>query len=162
MSIGATRRERGFSLVETLVAAGILVTLLASLAQLMGWSVSQAREAGSRARAMSVAQDKLEKLRALAWTVDLDGNPVSDPALATSPTGALDVNTSGHVELVGAAGQVVLGPDALVVRRWAVAPIDLATPDAIAITVCVFRPPASHTARAGADLCLSTARVRQP
>jgi hypothetical protein len=149
-------------LLETLVAAGVLVTILASLAQLIGWSVSQSREAGSRVRAISAAQDKLEKLRALAWTVDLDGNPVSDPALATSPSGALDVNTSGHVEFVGAAGQVVLGPDALVVRRWAVEPIDSTAPEAIAITVCAFRPPASNAARAGADLCLSTVRVRQP
>jgi ABC-type uncharacterized transport system permease subunit len=148
-------------LLETLVAAGVLVTLLASLAQLIVWSVSQAREAGSRVRAMGAVQDKIEKLRARAWTVDLDGNPVSDPALATSPSGALDVNTSGHVELVGAAGQVVFGPDALVVRRWAVEPIDSIAPDAIAITVCAFRPPAS-AAQAGADLCLSTVRVRQP
>ncbi len=155
-------RQRGFSLAETLVASGILITTLASLAPLVAWGVAQAREAGSRSRAIGAAQDKLEKLRAMPWTVDLNGNPVSHPGLATSPFGALDVNTSGYVEHIDGAGRVVNGPSALLVRRWAVEPIDSSFPDAIAIAVCVFRPPATHTSRAGADLCLTTARVRQP
>ena len=154
--------ERGFSLAETLVASGILITTLASLAQLVAWSVTQAREAGTRSRAMSAAQDKLERLRALPWTVDLSGNAVSHPALAASPFGALDVNTSGYVEYIDGAGRVVPGGDALAVRRWSVEPIDTSFPDAIAITVCVFRLPATNMARAAADLCLSTVRVRQP
>jgi type II secretory pathway pseudopilin PulG len=162
MSFRLTRDGRGFSLVETLVAAGILVTTLASLAQLVAWSVTQTREAGGRSRAMSAAQDKLEKLRALPFTLDLDGTPVTDSALATSPSGALDVNTSGNFEYIDGTGRIVLGSDALVVRRWGVEPIDSGTPDAIAITVCVFRLAATNTGRKGADVCVSTARVRQP
>jgi type II secretory pathway pseudopilin PulG len=155
-------RQRGFSLAETLVASAILIATLASLAQLVAWSVTRAGETGNRSRAIGAAQDKLEKLRALPWTADLNGNPVSDPALATSPFGALDVNTSGYVEHIDGAGRVVNGPGAVLVRRWTVEPIDSSSPDAIAIAVCVFRPPATHISRAGADLCLTTARVRQP
>lgn len=144
--------ERGFSLLETLIAAGILLTLLAGLAQLVTWSVSQAQLAGHRSLALIVAQDKLETLRAASWTFDLDGVAVSGSELAVSPSGSLDTNIAGYVEHV----------DAAMLRRWAVTPIDMGTPDAIAITVCVFRAPAITVGRDGADACVSSARVRQP
>ena len=151
MSIDIRRGQYGFSLVEVLVAAGILVTMLAGLAQLVGWSVNHASRSDRRSRARLAVQDKLEQLRALSWTVDLNGAAVSDPALAPSPANALDANTSGWVDDVDG-----------VVRRWAVEPVDSGVPDAIAITACAFQPPALHLSRRRADACLSTVRVRQP
>ena len=54
--------RRGFSLVETVVASAILIGVLASLAQLVDWSVQRAREGAERDRAIIAAQDKLEQL----------------------------------------------------------------------------------------------------
>jgi hypothetical protein len=151
MSIDGRWDEDGFSLVEALVAAGILVTILAGLAQLIAWNVNHASRSDRRSRARVAVQDKLERLRAMAWTVDLGGVTVSDPDLALSPSSALDASTNGWVdEFQG------------VVRRWAIESVDSGVPDAIAITVCAFPPPALHLSRRGADVCLSTVRVRQP
>lgn len=154
--------ERGFSLIETLIAAGILVTILAGLAQLVAWSVSQTRLAGGRSRALLVAQDKLESLRAAAWTFDLSGATVSGPELAASPSGSLDTNVAGYVEHVDTAGRIARQTDALMLRRWAVTPLDSGTPETIAITVCAFRAPALTAGRDSAEACVSSARVRQP
>ncbi|MGH9387118.1 MAG: type IV pilus modification PilV family protein [Vicinamibacterales bacterium] len=162
MSVELDRHERGFTLMETLIAAGILVTVLASLAQLVAWSVTQARDAGRRSRALTAAQDQLEKLRGLPWTLDLNGEAVSHPALAISPADSLDESVAGYTDSVDEAGQVVDGPPAIIVRRWAVMSIESGTPDAISIVVCAFRAPALGVPREGADGCVSTARVRQP
>ena len=155
-------REPGFSLIETLVAAGILVTTLAGVAQLVAWGVNQTRESGRRSQALNAAQDQLEKLRALPWSVDLNGAAVSHTALTPSPAGSLDVDSAGYSDSLDGDGQVVNGSSAITVRRWAVAPIGGNTPDAIAIVVCAFRAPATGVTQAGADACVSTARVRQP
>ena len=162
MRSGHVRAEAGFSLIETLIAAAILITVLAGLAQMVAWSVSHAREAGSRSRALVAAQDKLEELRALSWSIDLNGLPLSDSGLSPSPAGSLDTNTSGYCEFLDAAGRVTSTNGAVVVRRWAIAPLDVGLIDTLAITVCSFRPPAVAVPRTAADVCLSTARVRQP
>lgn len=154
--------EDGFSLIETVIAAGILITTLASLAQMVAWSVSQVREAGSRSRALVAAQDKLEELRAPSWSIDLNGLPVSDSALTPSPAGSLDTNTNGYFERLDATGRVVNTNGVVVVRRWAVVPIDVGIVDTLALTVCSFRAPAVGVTHAAADVCVSTARVRQP
>jgi type II secretory pathway pseudopilin PulG len=161
MQLEHARGHAGFSLIETLIAAAILITTLASLAQLVAWSVQRTREADTRSCALVAAESKLEELRARQWTFDLSGMPVSDTALMPSPGGSLDANTSGYVDFVDAAGRIMNGNGGVIVRRWAVTPIDSGTVDSIALTVCAFRAPAA-VARGGAELCLSTARVRQP
>src|SRR4029450_7932069 len=107
-------------------------------------------------------QDKLEELRALSWSVDLNGLPVSDAALTPSPAGSLDSNTSGYFDLLDATGRIVNTNGAVVVRRWAVVPVDVGIADTLALTVCSFRAPAVAATHAAAEVCLSTARVRQP
>jgi prepilin-type N-terminal cleavage/methylation domain-containing protein len=61
------RSERGFSLVEVLIASTILVVALLSLAQLLSLATS-ANAAARRATLSAVlAAEKLEELRALTW-----------------------------------------------------------------------------------------------
>jgi type II secretory pathway pseudopilin PulG len=55
--------ERGFTLFETIVATGILVTALAGVAQLFVLGTHLTRQAGASGRALVAAQDKLESLR---------------------------------------------------------------------------------------------------
>ena len=155
----------GFSLVETLVATSVLVTVMAGLADLLATSVRLTRDAGQRSAALDAAQTQIERLRARAWTFDADGAPVTDAALAASSLAALDRTTAGYSDWVDDTGQTVTengSAAGVFLRRWSVTPLDDSGLDAIAIEVCVFRPQARDGAATGADVCLATIRARQP
>lgn len=156
----------GFTLIETVVATGILVTALAGLAQLLALSVRSTRDAGSQSAALIAAQDKVEALRALAFSYDAAGSPVTAPEFNIRDSGSLDEDTPGAVDDVDANGAIVAdedeGPGAVFTRRWRISPLDAFVPDAIVIEVCVFHAPADGMAPAVAAACLATVRARQP
>lgn len=150
--------HRGFTLFETLVATGILVTTLAGVAQLFVLGSHLTRQAGASGAALIAAQDRLELLRGRAFTYDPSGLAVTDPALEPSPETSLDEDTDPYVDWLDAAGEVTDNADeAVISRRWRVTSLGATTPDAIAIEVCVVRAGAG-----GPDACLSTIRTRQP
>jgi prepilin-type N-terminal cleavage/methylation domain-containing protein len=154
--------ERGFTLLETLVATSILVTTLAGVAQLFILGTHLTRQAGASGGALVAAQDKLESLRGEAFTYDSVGFPVTAPALQPSPPTTLGKDTGPYVDWLdvdGVASETAKG--AIMVRRWRISSLGATTPDAIAIEVCVFRAPGVADPR-GADACLSTIRARQP
>lgn len=108
-----TLRSAGFTLVETLVAMGLLATGLVAMAQLGVESVRAGLVAGAITQASILASSKVEQLR-------------TGP-LTPSPPGTLDANVPGHVDHLDRAGRVVgagVDPpgDAAFTRRWAVAP----------------------------------------
>ena len=70
--------EAGFSLVEVLVAAAILMTGLIAVAQMFVTSTNQNMDARRVTTTSVLAQQKIEQLRALAWGFDEFGLPVSD------------------------------------------------------------------------------------
>jgi type II secretory pathway pseudopilin PulG len=153
---------RGFTLLETLVATGILITSLAGLAQLFGLSSQFARRAGVSGAALVAAQDKLESLRGHAFAYDSAGAPVTDAALLPSPSDSLDSNVPPHVDWLDSSGSARSNAEsAVLVRRWRVSRVDAGTPDAITIEVCVYRA-GDDVGAAWADACLSTIRTRQP
>ena len=150
--------HRGFTLLETLVATGILVTALAGVAQLFVLGTQLTRQAGTSGAALIAAQDRLELLRAQAFTYDPSGLTVTAPALEPSPSSSLAYDIDPYVDWLDANGEVTDNAgDAVISRRWRVASLGATTPEAIAIEVCVFRIGA-----ADADACLSTIRTRQP
>ena len=59
--------ERGFSLIEVLVASTILTVGLLSLAQLLALATAANASAGRATYAAVLAAEKLEDLRALTW-----------------------------------------------------------------------------------------------
>lgn len=156
----------GFTLIETVVATGILVTALAGIAQLLALSVRSTRDAGSQSAALIAAQGKLEALRALAFTYDAAGSPVTASALEVRNSGSLDDDTPGAVDYVDANGAILdednEGHGAVFTRRWRITPLDAFVPEAIAIEVCVFHWPADGLAVAASEACLATVRARQP
>ena len=161
------RRSPGFTLIETLIATCILVTVFTGIAGLLVSSMRFARESGRHGSAMLVAQAKLEWLRAKEYAYGPEGDRVTDVALSPSPPGALGHDTSGYQDALDADGSVVDaadGPNAgpAWVRRWAVTSMDAGVPDAVAIEVCVYHWPAHDVSPGAADACLSTIRVRQP
>ena len=158
------RCSSGFTLLETVVATGILVTALAGLAQLFILSSRLTAHAGLRSAAAFAAQSKMESLLSNALTYNADGDPVTDPALEPSPPDALSEDVEGYFENLDGDGEVVAADDAaaaVYVRRWSVTLLDDLIPEALAIDVCVFRAPAGSAA-SSAESCLSTIRARQP
>ena len=156
----STEEPSGFTLLETLIATGILVTALAGIAQLFVLSSHLSRQANTSGAALVSAQDKLESLRGLPFAYDANGSAITDPALQISPPGSLAEDVARYVDWVDAGGVSRESEDAAeFTRRWRVSAIGSAEPDTISIEVCVFKAPAgSH----GADACLSTIRSRQP
>lgn len=154
---------RGTTLVEVLVASALLVTLIGGVAYLFITSQQQALLAERLAAATLVAQDRVQRLRAEAWSWDVNGVPVSAPGLAPSPPGALDGDTVGYSDTVDRWGRLSGDEEfdgAAFVRRWAVAPTRPSDAHALSIEVCVFQWPA--VADAAPLACLHTVRARQP
>lgn len=170
----------GFSLVEVLVAIALVVTVLASLAEVLAMSAAATRASRRSAAATIAATAKIEQLRALAWTFDAAGQPVSDVTtntgtrplsptggrgLTLSPPGTLDAAAPGWVDYVDEAGAPLgTGVDpptgAVFMRRWATRPLDVG--DAIIIEVCVVRLVADPLGEPPPEICLATVRARQP
>ena len=131
---------RGFTLIEVTIAVALLAVGGAGLAGLMlasGRANQFARHADVAQRA---AVERLEQLRALAWTSDGAIVPVSDwssnltlsipagtggPGLGVSPGDTLAANVAGFADFMDADGRWLGGgttppADAAWVRRWAV------------------------------------------
>lgn len=154
---------RGFTLVETLIATGLLVTAIAGLAQLFALSVRFTRDSVQSGVALAGAQDKLEAFQALRFGYDEDGESVTDARLNGTPAASLSGDVEGCVDWLDASGAVL--PDARgseYVRRWRITTIAADEPEAIAIDVCVFSIRAASRDPHHADACLATVRVRQP
>ncbi len=111
---------RGFSLVEVLVAMGILITAVGALAQvsvLAGVTGTRARRTTLLALA---ARQKLEELRARPWDAD-DLQPSSPDTVSH--------DTSGYVEYLDESLRTLGGgspiPEgAAIACRWSIVPLD--------------------------------------
>ena len=138
---------RGFTLLETLIATGIVVTAVAGLAQLVAFRAGLTRASYESAVALAAAQQKLEALRALEYGFDDGGLPIADPRLAPAE----------YVDWLDASGVEVEEADAAFVRRWQITALETTEPSLIGIEVCVF-----DTRARIPDTCLATLRTRQP
>ena len=96
---------RGFTLFETLVATGILVTALAGVAQLFVLGSHLTRQAGASGIALVAAQDKLESLRGQAFTYDPAGLAATDAALEPSPPSSLSEDIDPYVDWLDDYGE---------------------------------------------------------
>lgn len=154
---------RGFTLLETIVATGVLVTALAGVAHLFILSTHLTRQANTAGAALVAAQDKIETLVAAPFDYDSSGAAVTDPALQPSPASSLDEDVDPFVDWIDRSGAPSESSDgAVFVRRWRVTSISDGAPESVAIEVCVFRLPAEAVPGTSADACLSTVRTRQP
>jgi prepilin-type N-terminal cleavage/methylation domain-containing protein len=150
------RSPRGFSLIEVCIALAILSTAVLALSALTLTTQQTAAAAGQIGVAQLAARARLEDLRALAWTSDAAGVPISDwsadltstpprPAggrgLGQSPGDTLDANVAGYCDFLDAEGQWLgagTTPPANTawIRRWMVQPT-AADPDLLVIQVLV-------------------------
>lgn len=172
--------EDGITLLDALVATAILVTVTTGVAGLLTWSTRAVAAAGTATTAVWLAQQKLEQLAALEWSVDERGLARSDgstsvafdpmrasgPGLRASPESAADVNTPEYMDFTGTdggwRGNADPHPGAAFIRRWSVVPLAGDPLNTLVITVSV-RPMSeagrgSHQVSSGATL--QTVRTR--
>lgn len=153
----AEEDEKGFSLLEAIIAAGLLAGALAALGQMLAIAVATHRSARAGSDATVLAQQKMEQLRGLTWGFDVSGFPIGDTAtdtaasvetptggtgLTPSPTDTLLSNTSGWVDYVDQSGAALGGgtqvpAGAMYLRRWAIEPLPSNPSDTIVIRVFV-------------------------
>ncbi len=151
--------EAGFSLVEVLVAAAVLMTGLIAVAQMFVTSTDQNRAARRVTMTAILAQQKIEQLRALTWGFDEFGLPVSDftsniAVTPPTPTGGVGLQASpdfslfnsapGYVDYLDAFGNwvgtgVTPPANALYVRRWSIDPLPTNPSNTIVFQVLVGR-----------------------
>jgi prepilin-type N-terminal cleavage/methylation domain-containing protein len=162
MNAPCRHTSNGFSLIEVLVAMTLLVVAITSIAQLSAISARANVDARSTTIASLLAAQKMEQLRALAWSIDAASQPVSDTStdvtafppvpdagvgLTPSPAESLTANADGYCDLLDAAGRTVRGAagsfeGAAYVRRWGIAPLPADPADTIVLQVLVTRYPA--------------------
>ena len=139
-------RERGFSLVEVLIAVALLAMVSLGVAQLFAVATQANFAAKSQTSTALLAVQKMEQLRALAWGYDQQlanlGLPLSDTVtdvsvdpsaaggtgLNPSPGGTLTADSPPYVDYCDASGQWVgnggVPPaNAFYVRRWSITPL---------------------------------------
>lgn len=78
--------QEGFTLIEAVVATGILIVGLVAISNLMFVAISSNSIANWQTGSTFIASEKLEELRSTAFT---------DPLLADSPVDSLDVDQPG-------------------------------------------------------------------
>lgn len=149
--------DAGSTLLEVLIATGLLAVGLVSLAQLFGISTKNNLNARTQSYAAVLAEQKMEQLRGLTFGFDNIGlaltdtttntalpteQPTGGTGLSPSPSDALRTNTDGYVDYVSKDGQVIGGgttipPGTAFIRRWSIEPLPTNPNDTIVIQVLV-------------------------
>jgi hypothetical protein len=151
--------ERGFSIVETLFATGLLATAVVALAQMFVISVQNNKNSRTGSYAVSLAEQKMEQLRGLTYGFDAIGLPITDTTtdttqpvetpgggtgLTPSPPGTMVSNTNGYVDYIDQFGNI-LGtgtspqPKTVYIRRWSIDPLPTNPNNTLVIQVMVTR-----------------------
>jgi type II secretory pathway pseudopilin PulG len=155
----ASKSESGFSLVETLVATGLLAGAVACLGQMFAMSMAENTSARTGTFAAVLAEQKMEQLRGLTWGFDIIGLPLTDtssnvalpiqsatggPGLSPSPSNSLRSNVDGYVDYVDQFGRIIGGGtavpvQAIYIRRWSVEPLPTNPNNTVILQVLVTR-----------------------
>lgn len=138
-------RFAGFSLIEVVVATGVLVVGVLGLAQVLLLAAVRTSEARAVTTATILARGKMEELRAADW-----------PTLTPSPPGVLGVDTPGFVDYLDASGAgLARGAGVAFVRRWSILPLPSDPTNAVVLQVLV-----ETAARHAAQTRLLSVRTR--
>lgn len=119
-------QERGFSLVEVMVAIVILTVGLLSLAQMMVLATNSNSLSGRMTSASALAKEQLERLKATPFYTDVAARTRSVPLQAG---GSLTDSVAGYVQYFDSDGQPLNGAaNALYEVRWQVTTVPTTMP----------------------------------
>lgn len=152
--------DEGFSVLEVLIAATLVVVTIVTLVALVMRSAEQSVRTEQAATAALLAQAKLEELRMAPFAFDAAGGPIDGPAMAVSPADAHLNDVPGYVDSLGRYGEPMptqSGP--VFLRRWSVV-TNGGVGDTRLLVSCVT--PLGNRASATRPSCLWTIRTRQP
>jgi type II secretory pathway pseudopilin PulG len=170
------KSQAGFSLIEVVIATGLLAASVAALGQMFGLSISENTSARNGTFAAVLAEQKIEQLRGLTWGFDSIGLPLSDfstdtatrvqmpnggTGLTPSPSNSLTRNADGYVDYLDQFGRILGGgamphPQTVYIRRWSVEPLPTNPNNTLILQVVVTR----LRDRGGADDEGSVRRLR--
>ena len=119
-------RDRGFALLEVIVAVALLVVLAAGVSRIVAAGVREGHASRLRAVATLAAADKIEELRSLTLAELVGG--------------------ADYLDATGASIGSAAPPAAVYSRQWTVQPLD-GDPDIVALRVDVFARDGSLSAR---------------
>jgi prepilin-type N-terminal cleavage/methylation domain-containing protein len=181
----------GFTLVEVLIALLMFVTIAVGVAQLVVVATRAMRGAREQTMAVMLASAKLDQLRALEWTYELEG--AGDPIVARtdgdtdlsnedlrgggwglrpSPGDTLAASAAYFADYLDDRGRwlaagAAVPAGAVFVRRWSVRPLDAAPDRALVLQVLVTTVRDERvrggpwSRRAGVEALLTSVRVRK-
>jgi type II secretory pathway pseudopilin PulG len=155
----SSKSESGFSLIETMVATGLLAGAVVVLGQMFAIAMADTTSARTGTFAAVLAEQKMEQLRGLTWGFDIIGLPLTDtasnialpiqsaaggPGLSPSPSDSLRSNVDGYVDYIDQFGRIIGGgttvPGATVyIRRWSVEPLPTNPNNTVILQVVVTR-----------------------
>jgi prepilin-type N-terminal cleavage/methylation domain-containing protein len=161
--------ESGFSLIEVLVATGILAVALVSLAELFAISTKSNATAKNAGMTMILAEQKIEQLRGLLYGFDVSGLPIQDtqtdlavypPAasggkgLGPSTENTIQNSVDGYVDYISSTGASLGGGTTVpagttYIRRWSVEPLPTNPNNVTVMQVLVTRRPDRGVANSG-------------
>lgn len=174
--------RNGFTLIEVVVAIGLLAGGLLAVAELSLVGGTAARHARRLSLALGAATIRMEQLHGLAWGYDVSGierhdvesdlsrcevAPSGGRGLSPSPPDAFLRNTDGYSDYLDANGVCLASvggapAGAAFERRWSVSPFDAAQPESLLIRVGVFARQRSGLADGGKPLVtLAAIRTRR-
>lgn len=142
MSKRPLRDERGFTLIEAVIAAALLTIALVALAELLAVSIRMHQLGRNSTTASRLAQDKFEELMKM--------NFLTNPAIQVNATDTLASNVTNYFDAPANSGYT---------RRWQVqAGPPNADPNIAAKmrTVTVRLIPANPDLRVGGDFTVTT------
>ena len=154
------RSEAGFSILEALIAATVFAVAVVSLVQLVRHAAEQSLRTELATVSLTLAQSKLEALRAARFEFDASGLRIEDGSLAVSPADAHMRDAAPYVETLDRFGEA-LPPSARAayLRRWSISSVDDDV-DTRLLIVCVT--PTGTRASAVRAGCVWGVRSRQP
>jgi len=172
----SSNSQAGFSLVEAIIATGLMAGALASLGQMFAISIANNVAARAGTYATVLAEQKMEQLRGLTWGFDILGLPISDSStntalpveaatggtgLAPSPSNTLTTNVDGYVDYIDQFGNIIGGgatvpPKTMFIRRWSVEPLPVNPNNTLILQVLVTK----RVDRGVADTVGSVQRLR--
>jgi len=150
--------QRGFTLLEVLVAIALLGASALITGRFLAVTTNALAVSGAQTSTAALALTRMEQLRALSWTFDSTGIPLSDSltdlstsppshggsGLSPSPATAIQENTPGFADFFDARGEWVgtgAQPprNAMFVRRWSIDLPPDGAPDTLVLQVVVRR-----------------------